>query len=106
MNTEQIAYFDKLIQNKLEQLPRAIEGKSPIEVLEKICQELRMLKDAKEQLALCNVSCSLPSKEAVTLEAYKQAEEMKKQNDKVDKFAYSCGYIDGYEKCKSLFETD
>ena len=55
MNTEQIAYFDKLIQNKLEQLPRAIEGKSPIEVLEKICQELRMLKYAKEQLALCNV---------------------------------------------------
>ena len=63
-------------------------------------------KKLKEQLALCNVSCSLPSKEAVTLEAYKQAEEMKKQNDKVDKFAYSCGYIDGYEKCKSLFETD
>ena len=27
MNTEHVAYFDKLIQGKLEQLPRAIEGK-------------------------------------------------------------------------------
>ena len=51
------------------------------------------LEDKIEQLALCNVSCSLPSKETVTLEAYKQAEEMKKQNDKVDKFAYYCGYV-------------
>ena len=66
----------------------------------------RIFIDAMEEaLAISRVSCSLPSKEAVTLEAYKQAEEMKKQNDKVDKFAYSCGYIDGYEKCKSLLKT-
>ncbi len=35
MNTEHVAYFDKLIQGKLEQLPRAIEGKAPIDRLKK-----------------------------------------------------------------------
>jgi len=49
MNTEHIKYFDKLIQRKLEQLPRAVEGKAPIEELEKICQEIRILRDAKER---------------------------------------------------------
>ena len=52
MKTEQIAYFDKLIQQKLESLPRAIEGKAPIERLEEICQELRWLKDVTEQLLI------------------------------------------------------
>tara|TARA_R110000803_G_scaffold76454_1_gene141086 strand:+ start:20403 stop:20570 length:168 start_codon:yes stop_codon:yes gene_type:complete len=48
MNKEHVAYFDKLIQQKLEGLPRAIEGKAPIERLEEICLQLRILKDAKE----------------------------------------------------------
>lgn len=48
MNTEHVAYFDKLIQQKLECLPRAIEGKAPIERLEEICLQLRILKDARE----------------------------------------------------------
>jgi hypothetical protein len=48
MNTDPVAYFDILIQKKLEQLPRAIEGKMPIDGLRKICQELRILKDARE----------------------------------------------------------
>jgi hypothetical protein len=58
METEKIAYFDKLIQNKLENLPRAIEGKASIEVLEKICRELRWLKEAKEKLLIYTVSKS------------------------------------------------
>ena len=49
MKVEYVAYFDKLIQEKLEQLPRAIEGKAPFEVLNEICQELRILKDARER---------------------------------------------------------
>jgi|AntAceMinimDraft_18_1070375.scaffolds.fasta_scaffold637295_1 hypothetical protein len=48
MNEEHVKYFDKQIQAKLEQFPRAIEGKAPIEVLNKICLELRILKDARE----------------------------------------------------------
>ena len=48
MNTEHVAYFDKLIQQKLKCLPRAIEGKAPIERLEEICLQLRILKDARE----------------------------------------------------------
>lgn len=48
MNNKHVAYFDKLIQQKLEGLPRAIEGKAPIERLEEICLQLRILKDAKE----------------------------------------------------------
>ena len=48
MTAEHVAYFDKLIQRKLEQLPRTIEGKAPVEVLNEICQELRILKDARE----------------------------------------------------------
>ena len=55
METEKIAYFDKLIQDKLENLPRAIEGKAPIDVLEKICRELRWLKETKEQLLIHDV---------------------------------------------------
>ena len=57
MNTEHVAYFDRLIQGKLEQLPRAIEGKAPSERLEKICQELRMLKDAKEHFLYMVLQC-------------------------------------------------
>ena len=71
---------------------------------ESLDKALGKLDSLKKQLALCNVSFSLPSKEAVTLEAYKQAEEMKKQNDNVDKFAYSCGYIDGYESVKAFLK--
>ena len=83
------------------------EESKEVDVVENYVDTFYLIfEEYQKQLALCNVSCSLPSKEAVTLEAYKQAEEMKKQNDKVDKFAYSCGYIDGYEKCKSLFETE
>ncbi len=48
MNTEHVAYFDKLIQQKLESLPRAIEGKAPVEKLEEICLQIRILKDARE----------------------------------------------------------
>jgi len=36
MNEEHVKCFDKQIQAKLEQFPRAIEGKAPIEVLNKI----------------------------------------------------------------------
>ena len=43
-----IAYFDKLIQSKLEQLPRAIEGKADKETIEQILKELRWLKEVKE----------------------------------------------------------
>ena len=49
MKVEYVAYFDKLIQEKLEQLPRAIEGKEPFEVLNEICQELRILKNVRER---------------------------------------------------------
>lgn len=42
-----VAYFDKLIQQKLESLPRAIEGGVPIERLKEICLQLRILKDAR-----------------------------------------------------------
>jgi hypothetical protein len=48
MNEEHVKYFDKQIQAKLEQLPRAIEGKAPMKRLHKICLELRILKDARE----------------------------------------------------------
>jgi len=68
MKTEQIAYFDKLIQQKLENLPRAIEGKAPVEILEKICQELRWLKEAKEQLLIHSVVSSSVEKELLIAE--------------------------------------
>jgi len=48
MNEEHVVYFDKEIQSKLEQFPRAIEGKESIEALNKMCLELRILKDARE----------------------------------------------------------
>ena len=50
--TDHIKYFEKQIQNKLEQLPRAIKGDAPREVLDKILQELDILKDAKEAFSL------------------------------------------------------
>ena len=54
MNEEHVKYFDKQIQSKLEQFPRAIEGKLNRKGLDKICLELRILKDAREHF-LCNV---------------------------------------------------
>ena len=48
MNEEHVKYFDKQIQAKLEQFPRAIEGKLNRKGLDKICLELRILKDARE----------------------------------------------------------
>jgi len=56
--TEHIEYFDKLIQNKLEQLPRAIKGEAPKEHLYKILKEIDFLKDAKEALIMRKVSRS------------------------------------------------
>lgn len=43
-----VKYFEKEIQSKLEQLPRAIQGKAPMSRLEKICEEIKILKEAKE----------------------------------------------------------
>jgi hypothetical protein len=48
MKLKKVDFFDKLIQQKLEQLPRAIEGKANQKVLNKICIELRILKDARD----------------------------------------------------------
>ena len=50
--TRQIEYFDKLIQSKLEELPRAIKGNAPKEVLEQLLIEMEWLQEAKEQLEL------------------------------------------------------
>ena len=47
MNEKHIKYFDKEIQNKLEQIPRAITGGASKKVLRKICLELQILKDAR-----------------------------------------------------------
>lgn len=41
-------YLDKEILNKYKQFPRAIEGKAPKEVLEKICLDIEILKIAKD----------------------------------------------------------
>ena len=48
--TKQIEYFDKLIQSKLEQLPRSLKGNAPKEVLDQILQEMEYLQEAKECL--------------------------------------------------------
>lgn len=48
MKEEHVDYFAKEIQRKLEQLPRGIEGNSPMESLKETCLEIRILKDAKE----------------------------------------------------------
>lgn len=48
MSKKHVTYLDKLIQQKLEAIPRAIEGNAPIERLKEDCSELRVLKDAKE----------------------------------------------------------
>jgi hypothetical protein len=48
MSKKYVKYFDKEIQGKLEQFPRAIEGKASMKVLKKICLELRILKDARD----------------------------------------------------------
>ena len=48
--TRQIEYFDKLIQSKLEQLPRSLKGNAPKEVLDQILQEMEYLQEAKECL--------------------------------------------------------
>ena len=48
--TRQIKYFDKLIQSKLEQLPRALKGNAPKEVLDQILLEMKWLQEAKECL--------------------------------------------------------
>ena len=51
---EHVKYFDKQIQAKLEQFPRAIEGKVPVKELNKRCVELRILKDARALLQSIN----------------------------------------------------
>jgi len=51
-NYRQIKYFDKLIQSKLRQLPRALKGNAPKEVLEQILQEMEWLQEAKEHFEL------------------------------------------------------
>jgi len=48
--TQAIKYFDKLIQSKLEQLPRAIKGGASKEVLEQILLEMEWLQKAKKLL--------------------------------------------------------
>ena len=51
MNEAHVKYFNTQIQDKLEQFPRAVEGKAPIKLLLKICLELRILKDAREHFS-------------------------------------------------------
>jgi len=48
MSEEHVKYFDAQIQSTLEQLSRAIEGKVIRRDLDKICLEIRILKDARE----------------------------------------------------------
>ena len=96
METEQIAYFDKLIQQKLENLPRAIEGKSPIERLEKICRELRWLKEAKEQLSISRVVGSLPASKEEALRKRKILADKYYRNDFCES-AFALGFINCYE---------
>lgn len=43
-----VEYFEKEIQSKLEQLPRAIAGNAPRDELDRICIELQILRDAKD----------------------------------------------------------
>jgi len=52
MQKNKIKYFDKLIQSKLRQLPRALKGNVPKEVLEQILQEMEWLQEAKEHFEL------------------------------------------------------
>jgi hypothetical protein len=48
MKLKKVEFFNKLIQQKLEQLPRAIEGKANQKVLNQICIELQILKNARD----------------------------------------------------------
>ena len=47
--TEHIKYFEKEIQSKLEQLPRAIRGNAPKEDIDRILLEMDILKDAMQE---------------------------------------------------------
>ena len=61
------------------------------------------LEDKIEQLALCNVSCSLPSKEEIHIEADKYQD--KQLNDPLaltyDAFIDGCNYIINKQKLKT-----
>lgn len=48
MVNEKIALLEKLIQRKLECLPRAIEGNAPVENLKHICNDLSLLREILE----------------------------------------------------------
>lgn len=88
MNKEHVAYFDKLIQDKIEQLPRAIEGKAPLERLEEICMQLRILKDAKEHfLYTVLIDYTKISDNQHVIQLIKKREKLEKQIIKIDKMA-------------------
>ena len=48
MNEKRINYLERLIQEKLEQFPRAIEGGVPTEKLLNMCNELETLKISRD----------------------------------------------------------
>lgn len=50
IDSESIAYLDKLIQDKKGCLPRAIDGKANYKVIEKINRDLTVLKHIKERI--------------------------------------------------------
>ena len=45
---EHIKYLESQIQSKLNSLPRAIQGNSPMERLKEISEEIRIIKEIKE----------------------------------------------------------
>ena len=78
--TKHTEYFDKEINNKIESLKRAIEGDAPKIVLEKILEEIDIIKDAKLALILPAVSGSLTDKEKIVFELEKNRE-MRRENE-------------------------
>jgi hypothetical protein len=52
-------FFLNLYKEKLEEIPRAIEGKAPYKILEKKCKELVYLKEVCEHLNISDVIFSL-----------------------------------------------
>lgn len=45
-------YIDKLIQSKLEQLPRGLKGDAPKKHIDDILEELDILKNIKEIISI------------------------------------------------------
>ena len=48
MNEKRISYLERLIQEKLEEFPRAIEGRVSVKKLYTMCDELETLKISRD----------------------------------------------------------